>query len=106
MSSKNEIENASDDDMDLAYSNMVSCYLANTSDDSQWTIDNGASHHMTGNMETLVNVKKWNKEPKINLSTGETSNITQVGDVILRNNLMTLRNVLYVPSFKHNLISI
>ena len=104
MSSHSENENASDDDMDLAYSNMVSCYHASTRD-SQWIIDTGASHHMTGNVDVLVNIKKCNSEPKINLPTGETSTITHVGDIILKNNLI-LKNVLFVPSFKHNLLSV
>ena len=104
LTSSNDCENPSDDDMDLSYSNMVSCYFANSCE-GQWIIDTGASHHMTGNLNMLENVRKCNKEPKINLPTGETSNITHVGDVVLRNNL-TLRNVLYVPTFKHNLLSV
>lgn len=104
MSSSNENEGGSDDEMDMGYSNMVSCYFANA-EGNQWIVDTGASHHMTGDMSILANVRRCKKEAKINLPTGETSIITHVGDVALNNNLV-LRNVFYVPSFKHNLMSV
>ena len=104
LTNTNENENASEDEIDLGYSNMVSCYFANAGG-CQWIIDTGASHHMTGDMSALTNVRRCRNEAKINLPTGQTSTITHVGDVKLKNDLV-LRNVLFVPSFKHNLLSV
>lgn len=104
LSNTNENEAGSDDEMDMAYSNTVSCYFAKAKE-CQWIIDTRASNHMTGDMSVLVNVKKCEGEAKINLPTRETSIITHVGDVIFKSNL-TLRNVLFVPTFKHNMLSV
>lgn len=45
------------------------------------------------------------KELKINLPTGETLVISHIGHVELKNGLR-LNNVLYIPSFKQNLLSV
>lgn len=45
------------------------------------------------------------ENPLINLPTRETSKISNTRDDLLRNN-MELKNVLYIPFFKHNVLSI
>lgn len=60
---------------------------------------------MKANLDALVNVKSAPSNLIIKLPTGGTSVITHVGDVLLQNGLK-LHNVLYVPAFKHNLLSI
>lgn len=92
-----------DDEIDTSYSSMVFCYLAE-SVHSEWIVDSGASDHMCGDYNMLIDPVATKHEPKINLPTGETSVISHTGKVRLRNGL-TLNNVLYIPSFKHNLIS-
>lgn len=93
-----------DDEFDASYAGMVSCYF----DDSianEWIIDSGASDHMTGCLDSMFNVIESKNDPKINLPTGQTARITHSGNVKLGNSLM-LENVLYVPTFKHNLVSV
>ena len=93
-----------EDEMDLTYAGMVSCNFAGT-EEKEWIIDSGASDHMTGCLEAMMNVVKCTREQRINLPTGATSKITHCGDVQLRNGIV-LKNVLYIPSFKHNLLSV
>lgn len=93
-----------DDEIDHAYGGMVSCYFAE-SVENEWIIDSGASDHMTGDFSAIHDAVKRKNNPQINLPTGQTSNISHFGNVKLGNKL-SLKNVLYVPSFKHNLISV
>lgn len=93
-----------DEEMDCSYAGMVSCCFANTRS-CEWIIDSGASDHITGTFECLIEPERSKKEPKLNLPTGDTSLITHCGKVMLANNLK-LENVLFVPSFKHNLLSV
>lgn len=60
---------------------------------------------MTSSLKNLVNVKLAPLTFIITLPTGDSAVITHVGDVILPNR-MKLTNVLHVPQFKHNLLSI
>lgn len=59
---------------------------------------------MTYIIDSLYNVRKVNNS-KVNLPNGNCSFVTHIGDHSLRNN-MILRDVLYVPEFKYNLLSI
>ncbi|KAL2944303.1 Retrovirus-related Pol polyprotein from transposon TNT 1-94 [Bienertia sinuspersici] len=94
-----------DDDMDMNYSGMmVSCNNVIGAKDV-WIVDSGASHHMTGNQQIVKNLHQGNHRTRINLPNGETSVIEGVGEVYLQNG-MTLKNVLYIPTFKHNLLSV
>lgn len=94
----------SDDEMEHPFSGMVTCHMSMYGSQS-WIVDSGASDHMIANIEGLVNVKRAPPNLTIKLPTGGTTVITHVGDVILQNGLK-LHNVLYVPAFKHNLLSI
>uniref|UniRef100_A0A803KUW9 GAG-pre-integrase domain-containing protein n=1 Tax=Chenopodium quinoa TaxID=63459 RepID=A0A803KUW9_CHEQI len=93
-----------DDELEISYAGMVSCYFAESITNG-WIIDSGASDHMTGNLDNMLNVVKSINEPKINMPTGHTASISHIGNVRLENGL-SLKNVLYVPSFKHNLLSV
>lgn len=67
-------------------------------------MDSGASEHMTS-LQIQQNVRPTLSGFKIALPIGDTSIITHIGDVVLVNGLK-LFNVLYVPKFKYNLLSI
>lgn len=94
-----------DDEIECKYAGMVSCYFADSSKNSEWIIDSGASDHMTGMFKIMKNATVCNTNSQINLPTGETSQITHTGNVSL-NNSLELKNVLYIPTFKHNLLSV
>lgn len=83
---------------------MLTCCTASF-DACDWIIDSGALDHMTCNVDILMNLTETKNNPKLNLPNGKTSVITHVGDKKLENNLL-LKNVLYVPEFKHNLLSV
>lgn len=68
-------------------------------------VDSGASDHMTCDLDKLFNVTPATSELIIKLPTGDTTKITHIGDVRMANGLL-LHKVLYVPQFKHNLLSI
>ena len=94
----------SDDEMECSYAGMITCCYAE-SNKCEWIVDSGATDHITGSFNLLIDAVKSKREPKLNLPTGDTSVISHTGQVKLENNLM-LKNVLYVPTFKHNLLSV
>lgn len=71
----------------------------------KWIIDSGASDHMTATLNILENVRQAPLNFTIKLPTGAKALITHVGDLVLDNGLKML-NVLHVPDFNHNLLSI
>lgn len=93
-----------EDEFDHGFACMVTCCDA-TSFENEWMIDSGASDHMTGDLSMLEDPKKIKCGNKINLPNGLTSEISHYGDVTLKNN-MTLKIVLHVGDFKHNLLSV
>lgn len=94
----------SDEDMEVNFVEMVECNLAQSVKE-EWIIDSGATHHMTVCKHFLMNQKKMSHQARINLSTGHTSDVTFSGEVTLANDLV-LQDVMFVPAFKHNLISV
>lgn len=94
----------SDEELDHSFSGKVT-YNMSVTDTKAWTVDSGTSDHMTALLEDLMNVRKAPPNLIIKLPTGDTTVITHIGDVKLDNNLI-LHNMLYVPQFQHNLLSI
>ena len=70
----------------------------------EWLYDTGASCHMTGVFEVLKNVKKINTIIMV-LPDGSKAKANKVGCVQLGPNIF-LKEVLFVPKLKCNLISI
>lgn len=97
-------ESETDDELDIAFSGMVTCNMASCTTNT-WIVDLGASDHITGSVEKLVNVKPAGGYLTITLPTCVVSQITHIGDVKMMNDLI-LCNVLVVPQFKHNSLSI
>ncbi|XP_074290166.1 uncharacterized protein LOC141616903 [Silene latifolia] len=85
----------------MAYLNCS--YASNTT--QEWIIDSGASNHMISDLNALENIRTLNKKHKINLPNGETTTVSHIGTYIFDNGLI-LKNVLFVPAFKHNLLSV
>jgi len=73
---------------------------------SIWTIDSGASVHITHNLKLLKNTKPHKEY--INLANGNKIKSTHIGDFegYVNNNKIYLHNVIYIPNFKRNLISV
>lgn len=67
-----------------------------------WIIDSEATHHITHNFASLVNVNPLQSE--IHLPNGHSACITHSGDVHLTNTII-LKQVLYVPTFTCNVLS-
>lgn len=71
----------------------------------EWIVDSGASDHMACSLSLLHNIKPAPSHFTIKLPTGATAHITHIGDTILSCGLVLL-NVLFVPQFTHNLLSV
>lgn len=93
-----------DDELDYHFSGMLSCFNAMSSS-KEWIVDSGATDHMTCDTTLLDKMTVFSGGHNINLPTGEGVVISHKGQVSLVPKL-TLQNVLVVPSFKHNLISV
>ncbi|KAL2929055.1 Retrovirus-related Pol polyprotein from transposon RE1 [Bienertia sinuspersici] len=93
-----------DEEMDCNYAGMVKCYSAKIAE-SKWIINSGVTHHMTGYQGKWSTCKKFKSEVRIDLLTCHTTLVTHKGEVQINENVR-LKNVMLVPSFKHNLISV
>lgn len=93
-----------EEEIDGAYTGMTFCYHVDGTQEA-WIIDSGASDHMTGSLGLLLNLVHQNHNSKINLTIGETSFISHKGLVCISPSL-TLKDVLHIPNFKHNLLSV
>ncbi|XP_010665837.1 uncharacterized protein LOC104883080 [Beta vulgaris subsp. vulgaris] len=69
---------------------------------TEWIIDTRASHHITGNLSVLVNVRSITVFP-VSLPNGCSASATMRGDVYLTDDLV-LHHVLFVPDFQCHLI--
>lgn len=90
--------------MESPFSGMITCNSVQVAA-TEWIMDTGATNHMTSNLKLLVNLKPVVANMTVNLPTGAKAMVSHVGDVYLQNGLQLL-NVLYVPMFTHNLLSI
>lgn len=70
-----------------------------------WILDSEASNHMSFHKSFLINIRPLPYPILISLPNGYKVKVTEIGDVTLRPTII-LYNVLYVSSFKFNLISI
>nr|GEY18262.1 hypothetical protein [Tanacetum cinerariifolium] len=68
-----------------------------------WIYDTGASDHMTLLDESIYDPYQLKIKPQINLPNGDTSVISHIGKVKLKNGL-DLKGVPVVPSFKFSLL--
>lgn len=82
----------------------LSCECEILSADS-WILDFGSSHHMTYRKTLLTNITTLPYPFLVTLPNGYKVKVTEIGDVLLGPSL-TLRRVLFIPSFKFNLISV
>ncbi|OIT27251.1 hypothetical protein A4A49_57924, partial [Nicotiana attenuata] len=82
----------------------LSCECFKNKADS-WIIDSGASNNMTFNRSLLTNITNLPYPLLVILPNGYKVKVTEIGSVILTSKI-TLDKVMYVPTFRYNLISI
>ncbi|KAK1396586.1 hypothetical protein POM88_006449 [Heracleum sosnowskyi] len=70
---------------------------------NMWILDSGATDHITPHLHLLTNVNQINYV--FHLPNGQHTTVTHIGTIILHVNIV-LTDVLYVPSFNYNLLSI
>lgn len=72
---------------------------------NSWIIDTEATTHMCANRTLFKKLTKISHHITVKLPDGRVTKVTQEGEIKLNYDLQ-LTNVLYVPSFKFNLISV
>ncbi|KAK1386685.1 hypothetical protein POM88_014863 [Heracleum sosnowskyi] len=92
-----------DEELDYHFLGMVSPH--DTDFTTTWIIDLGASDHMTPHLTYIVDPKPFSYTHKIKLPTSDNVVISHCGSAHVLPDL-TLNNVLCVPQFKHNLLSV
>ncbi|KAL2247832.1 UNVERIFIED_CONTAM: Retrovirus-related Pol polyprotein from transposon TNT 1-94 [Sesamum indicum] len=70
-----------------------------------WIMDSGASAHMSMNPNLFHNLRQLDTVNSVKLPDGNLYKVEKVGDICIFAKL-TLKNVLYIPDFKHNLLSV
>ena len=83
----------------------MSCSVFSLLKDDIWIIDSGATKHIYCNTKFLISPQQPTLEIPIKLPNGHSSSVKVVGSVRL-NSSISLQNVLYVPSFRVNLLSV
>ncbi|OIT19221.1 hypothetical protein A4A49_57217, partial [Nicotiana attenuata] len=82
----------------------LSCQCLKNKSES-WILDSGASNHMTFNKNLLTNIITLPYPLLVVLPNGYKVKVTEIGSVALVPDI-TLHKVMFVPSFRYNLISI
>ena len=85
------------------FSSNIACLSAFPSID--WILDTGATHHIACSKSLFTYLKPQSNTSPVIFPNGQSATISFIGSVELPNGLY-LNNVLYVPSFKLNLLSI
>ena len=71
-----------------------------------WILDTGAKNHMCCNSTDLQDLTPLSEPITVKFPNGDTSLVTHNGSVFLKHIVVTIPEVLLVPSFKFNLLSI
>ena len=88
----------------MAESNNAGIYCNLHKNISTWIIDSGATHHVVCNKNLLTHDVR-NVCASVKLPNQHTAEITHIGNIMI-NKKITLKNVLCVPTFKVNLMSV
>lgn len=73
----------------------------------KWIIDTGATNHMVASLDILSDIEKvkTNHDRKVQLSNGRVTMVSHIGNCKITDTGV-INNVLYIPDFKHNLLSV
>ncbi|KAJ0028116.1 hypothetical protein Pint_36078 [Pistacia integerrima] len=83
----------------------IHSYFSSLHHGNCWILDTGASHHMTASLDKLTNLMESTSPSSVRLPNGHQSSVSHIGSYMIGPN-QKLTNVLFVPDFKFNLISI
>ncbi|KAK9673800.1 hypothetical protein RND81_12G190700 [Saponaria officinalis] len=83
----------------------LTCNALDSDFKHEWIVDSGATDHMTGLKNLFVFLTPLNKPVMIGKPDGSRIKVTHAGDNVLTVGFV-LHNVLYVPTFKHSLLSV
>nr|XP_017256623.1 PREDICTED: uncharacterized protein LOC108226191 [Daucus carota subsp. sativus] len=81
------------------------CFLSEHCGKTGWLIDSGATDHICSNLSAFVHYTKVNPTEYITIPDGKQVAVKHTGSIQLTADL-TLHNVLHVPDFHFNLISV
>lgn len=84
-------------------SDSTACF--STAHDVNWIIDSGASDHMCAHKHLFSSLIPLNPPLTVSLPNGQIITITEKGHVPLTADII-LHDVLYIPYFKYNLLSV
>lgn len=87
----------------MAGKRLIATYI--TKHKEVWIIDSGATDHICISISLMHNIITHITPIIIHLPNGQTVACNTIGSVTLQSNI-TLHNVLYIPTFTYNLISI
>lgn len=87
----------------MAGKRLIATYI--TKHKEVWIIDSEATDHICISITLMHNIITHITPIIIHLPNGQTVACNTIGSVILQSNI-TLHNVLYIPTFNYNLISI
>ena len=94
----------SDQSLHTAFLVGTICLLSHI--DNDWIIDSGATDHFCSNLQMFHTYKNIeNQHTFITIPNGKKIQVTHIGNISLTKNLQ-LKDVLYVPDFQFNLISV
>lgn len=72
---------------------------------SSWIIDTGATNHMCSNILLFDKTTPLSQVKIVHLPDGSSQNVTHTGAITLLPNF-TLTNILFLPNFTCNLLSV
>ncbi|KAL9231947.1 hypothetical protein vseg_007105 [Gypsophila vaccaria] len=78
---------------------------SNSHNNLDWIVDSGATDHMSAHKDLFLNLRSLPKPILVGLPDGSTKRVTQIGEISLHPQIL-LHEVLYIPDFKHNLLSV
>ncbi|KAF7819698.1 uncharacterized protein G2W53_025153 [Senna tora] len=73
--------------------------------EGNWIIDSGASSHISGSLQLFSSLRDVNNKNTVSLPDGTVKKVKYMGEVQLTAKII-LKDVLYVPDFHYNLISV
>ncbi|CAM8888286.1 unnamed protein product [Rhodiola kirilowii] len=83
----------------------ISCLTTTKISIDTWILDSGATDHITSHMHLLHDVKTLQIPYEVLMPNGSTASVTHIGSCHI-NQQLTIHDVLLVPDFKFNLLSI